>query len=168
MTLKFPDIKVKIGVKKEFNRKKTIVLIMGILAIAVIITAVCLIKYPKKLAVNQTGISSIGESSIGYIYDRGNDKAVLHFYQNDNKCSFTLSHFSSYFPIGNYKENENYFIMETDDGNNTYTFKKENGNLIFVADKSSAMPKYAYSEGAKPEFSVPDGAVYKKIASKKD
>ena len=58
----------------------------------------------------------------------------------DNKCSFTFSALSSYLGIGTYTIEDDFFVLNTDDGLYTYTFKIEGEDmdrLIFVADKSS-------------------------------
>lgn len=42
-----------------------------------------------------------------------------------------------------------------------YTFRKHGDNLVFVADKSTAMPKYKYNgANTEPIVCIPDGAVF--------
>ncbi len=45
----------------------------------------------------------------------------------------------------------------------TYTFKIDGSNLVFDAKRSTKMPNYAYSAGAKPQAPVEDGAVFKPV-----
>lgn len=98
-----------------------------------------------------------------YRFRTAYDTAGLSLSKTDNTGNFTYSIFSSYWAVGTYEDTGNYIILKTDDGQFKYTFKKENGRLKFVADKSSDMPKYAYSPGAKAKVCVPDGAVFEKV-----
>ena len=76
-----------------------------------------------------------------YVYEESDDvvKPIITLL-GDNKCSFTFSALSSYLGIGTYTIEDDFFVLNTDDGLYTYTFKIEGedmGRLIFVADKSS-------------------------------
>ena len=76
-----------------------------------------------------------------YVYEESDDvvKPIITLF-GDNKCSFTFSALSSYLGIGTYTIEDDFFVLNTDDGLYTYTFKIEGEDmdrLIFVADKSS-------------------------------
>ena len=76
-----------------------------------------------------------------YVYEESDDvvKPIITLL-GDNKCSFTFSALSSYLGIGTYTIEDDFFVLNTDDGLYTYTFKIEGEDmdrLIFVADKSS-------------------------------
>lgn len=101
-------------------------------------------------------------AEVVYQYKTDKDTATLHLSTDDKACSFSFSLLSSYLPIGTYEETNEILLMKSDDGEQKYTFRKENGKLIFVAAQSSEMPKYAYSSGAKAEVCVPDGAIFEK------
>lgn len=102
------------------------------------------------------------ESGVTYEYacKTDEDSAYITLTPATQEFSFTFSMFSSYWPRGTYEEDGEYIVMKTDDGKNKYTFKKESGSLVFVADKSSPMPEYRYSQDATPEVCLPDGAVF--------
>lgn len=101
------------------------------------------------------------ETNYLYVYLTENDSAYFSIVPDTKKCSFSLSRFSSYFGHGAYEENDNYIIMKTDDDKNTYTFRKQGSDLIFVANKSSEVPSFKYSENAEEKVCIPDGAVFK-------
>jgi hypothetical protein len=76
-----------------------------------------------------------------YIHEESDDvfKPSITLF-DDHKCSFTFSALSSYLGIGTYTIEDDFFVLNTDDGLYTYTFKIEGEDmdrLIFVADKSS-------------------------------
>ena len=76
-----------------------------------------------------------------YVYEESDDvvKPIITLF-DDTKCSFTFSALSSYLGIGTYTIEDDFFVLNTDDGLYTYTFKIEGEDmdrLIFVADKSS-------------------------------
>lgn len=77
-----------------------------------------------------------------------------------NRFQFTYSALSSYIAVGNYELTDNKLTLKTDDGNNTYVFNVKGNTFVFDASKSSEIPKYAYSSGAKAECPVPDGAIF--------
>lgn len=101
--------------------------------------------------------------SVGYIYESEKDTASLVLLPKEKKFTFMLSLFSSYLPVGTYEESGKYIILKTDDGNNTYTFKKKGENLVFLAEKSSPVPEYKY-DGAntKAVVCIPDKAEFAK------
>lgn len=106
---------------------------------------------------------SVGDSEdYYYIFqsDTG-DVSTLTLSPTGKRFSFTLSICSSYLPMGTYEEDDKYVILKTDDGKNKYTFEKDKGDLIFVAEKSSPVPKYKYN-GANTETipCIPDKAKY--------
>lgn len=109
---------------------------------------------------NMAGQSVTAE--VVYQYKSDKDTATLNLSTDDKACSFSFSLLSSYFPVGTYEETNEAIVMKSDDGKQKYTFRKENGKLIFVAAQSSEMPKYAYSSGAKAEVCVPDGAIFER------
>lgn len=98
-----------------------------------------------------------------YQFKSDNDTAGLSLSATDNKGSFSYSLFSSYMAYGAYEDDGKYIVLKTDDGQNIYTFKKTKDGLKFVAKKSSTLPSYRYSSGAKPEICLPDGAIFKKV-----
>ena len=76
-----------------------------------------------------------------YVCEESDDvfKPIITLF-GDNKCSFTFSALSSYLGIGTYTIEDDFFVLNTDDGLYTYTFKidgEDMDRLIFVADKSS-------------------------------
>lgn len=97
--------------------------------------------------------------SLAYRYSSEKDNATLFLEPQSKNFTFTYSLLSSYFAAGAYEEDNEFIKAHSDDGK-LYTFKKDNQNIVFVADKSSEMPSYAYSSGAKAEVCVPDGAVF--------
>lgn len=97
-----------------------------------------------------------------YRYESNNDMATLSLSATDNTGYFSYSILSDYMAYGNYEDDGTYIVLKTDDGKFKYTFKKENDTMKFVASKSSELPSYAYSSGAKAEICVPDGAVFAK------
>jgi len=69
--------------------------------------------------------------------------------KEDNQFVFSYSALSSYLPIGMYKINENYLIMDTDDGKYHYTFEiSEDGALIFKKEDSSAVSLGEIKDGS--------------------
>ncbi len=115
---------------------------------------------PNKIIVNSSGYPLV------YYYSSGKDHASLSLEPKSKKFSFAFSLLSSYFATGTYEENDEYIVAHTYDGQYTYTFKKVGQGLTFAADKSSQMPSFAYSSGAKAEVCVPDGAVFQLTESK--
>lgn len=115
---------------------------------------------PNKIIVNPLGYP------LGYYYSSGKDHASLSLEPKSKKFSFAFSLLSSYFATGTYEENDEYIVAHTDDDQYTYSFKKVGQGLTFAADKSSQMPSFAYSSGAKAEVCVPDGAVFQPTESK--
>lgn len=109
---------------------------------------------------NNAIIDSSGHSLV-YHCSSEKDKAALSLEPQSKSFTFTYSLLSSYFATGTYEEDDEFIIAHSDDGK-LYTFKKDNHNIIFVADKSSELPSYAYSSGAKAEVCVPDGAVFER------
>lgn len=77
-----------------------------------------------------------------------NDSAYITLSYETKRFSLSLSLLSSYAPDGTFEEDSEYITLYTDDGKNKYTFKKDGDNLIFIADMSSDVPKYKYSENA--------------------
>ena len=98
-----------------------------------------------------------------YEFKSGKDIAQLTLSTTNNEGSFRYSLLSSYMAYGTYENDGNYIILKTSDGKFKYTFKKGNGTMKFIASKSSTLPSYAYSSGAKAEVCVPDGAIFEKI-----
>ncbi len=99
-----------------------------------------------------------------YQYEGEIDRASLTL-TSDGKFSFSISMLSSYWPMGTYEESEHAIMLKTGDGKFSYTFRKDGNNLIFDGEKSSPMPKYAYSAGAKGTACVPDSAVFEETVS---
>ncbi len=98
-----------------------------------------------------------------YKFKSDKDMATLSISTTDNKGSFRYSLLSSYMAYGTYEDNGKYIVLTTNDGKFKYTFKKENDTIKFIANKSSKLPSYAYSSGAKAETCVPDGATFEKV-----
>lgn len=95
------------------------------------------------------------------------NSATLALEPQSKQFSFSFSLLSSYFAVGTYEEDSEFIIAHSDDGQNKYTFRKSGQDLIFIADKSSQMPAYAYSSLSKDEPCLIDGAVFK-ISETKD
>lgn len=159
--------------------KKPIFWIIVISILAVAIASVYLLMSPKqnqlKNNLKDSSISDVGGAedpeNIIISYDKAirrysysaNDNSLknaeLVLYEN-NECAFTYSALSSLLPFGKYEETTTHIVMKSDDGKQIYTFNKSGESLIFDAENSSTLPKYAYEAGAKPEVCVPDGAVF--------
>lgn len=123
-----------------------------------------LIRWLYLVAKNPTE-SSVGgvdapDGTLQYFYNRGKDQAYLSLNPETKSFSFTFSLFSSYIARGTYEDKGDYIVMKTDDSKNEYTFKKDDGTLIFVADKSSPMPEYKYSQDTTEEVCLYDGAIF--------
>ncbi len=74
---------------------------------------------------------------------------------------FSYSGYSSYLPRGFYVLTDTALTLCTDDGQNTYVFRRDGENFVFDADDSSPIPSYRYaSDAAYAECPVPDGAVF--------
>lgn len=114
----------------------------------------------KNATESTVGGADSPDETLQYTHKAGKDSAYISLTPETQEISFTFSMFSSYLPCGTYEEDGEYIVMKTDDGKNKYTFKKESGGLVFVADKSSPMPEYRYSQDATPEVCLPDGAVF--------
>ena len=95
-----------------------------------------------------------------YSHQGSNDFAKISLNTTTKRFSFSYSLFSSYLPSGTYEEYDEYIVMKTDDGKNTYTFKKDDDKLILDAFQSSPLPSYKYSTGGKEEPCLTDGAVF--------
>lgn len=173
--LAFGETGVKERVKGVLNYKKPAFWIIIVAIVACIITAVCLLTNPPT---NKGSDSNISETNVGgsiktndviinpsgyslvYHCSSEKDNATLSLEPQSKKFTFTYSLLSSYFAAGTYEEDNEFIVAHSDDGNYKYTFKKDGQNIVFVADKSSEMPSFAYSAGAKAETCVPDGAVF--------
>ncbi len=99
------------------------------------------------------------KSRYAYTNEQGDGATLL---LNDSKKTFqlSLSYYSSYLPHGSYTEEKDILTLSADDGKHTYVFRREGDNLIFLASKSSSMPKYSYGTGQSAQVCVPDGAVF--------
>lgn len=87
-------------------------------------------------------------------------KPTIVLSDQGNRFQFTYSALSSYIAVGNYELTDAELTLKTDDGNNTYVFDVEGNTFVFDVSKSSEIPKYTYSSGAKAECPVTDGAVF--------
>lgn len=115
----------------------------------------------SSIELGESGEMYVAEQT--YEYSSEKDTARLYLSTDDKQYLFQFSWLSSYAPYGAYEDDGNYIILKTDDGKNSYTFRKEGDSLVFIADRSSVMPSYAYSAGVEPEVCVPDGAAFKKL-----
>ena len=156
--LAFGEAGVKERVKSILNYKKPAFWIILVAFLAILVTAVCFLTDPVREKESDAPRSVA--SAYGYYYFSGKDSAYLSLMPDSERCSFSFSLLSSYFPVGTYTETDDSIVMTTDDGKDTYTFKKDGKNLIFDADRSSPMPSYSYSSAADAELCVPDGAVF--------
>lgn len=96
-----------------------------------------------------------------YSHKAENDTAYLSLSPENQSFSFSFSLLSSYAATGTYEEDHSYIILNTDDGKNKYTFKRDGDHLIFIADQSSAMPKFKYSASATEAIvCLPDQAIF--------
>lgn len=95
-----------------------------------------------------------------YSHKQSNDFAKISLNTETKRFSFSYSLFSSYWPSGTYEEYDEYIVMKTDDGKNTYIFKKDGDKLILDAFQSSPLPSYKYSTSEKEEQCLTDGAVF--------
>lgn len=128
--------------------------IIVVSVVALLIASVSLLKAPH---------GGTGSAGAAYLYTNGSgcDKASLTIDKESKEFNFCFSMLSSYRVQGKYQEIDDGIVCKTDDGENAYTFRKNsNGALVFMADRSSQMPSYAYASGAEPEICVPDGALF--------
>lgn len=78
-----------------------------------------------------------------------------------NRFQFTLSAYSSYFPVGTYELTDGTLTLRTDDGKKVYVFHQSEDGFVFDAARSSSIPQYKYSGNSNETQSpVPDGAVF--------
>ncbi len=94
-----------------------------------------------------------------YLYKATSDQAALSL-MADGTFGLSISRLSSYYPCGTYEQTQAAVVLKTDDGENTYIFRKDGENLIFDGEKSSPMPKFSYSAGAEATVCIPDSAVF--------
>lgn len=117
--------------------------------------AVAILKPPSDIT--DTITSGFNE----YTYLTEYDSSVLHLNPVTKHVFFSLSLYSSYICQGRYTEDENEIVITAEDMKHQYTFRKDGNNLVFVADKSTAMPKYKYNgANTEPIVCIPDGAVF--------
>lgn len=98
-----------------------------------------------------------------YIYKDSVDPMAPRFSlsPSTNQFQFTLSAFSSYFPVGTYELTEGTLTLRTDDGEKVYVFHQSEDGFVFDAAQSSKIPQYKYSGNSNETQSpVPDGAVF--------
>ena len=97
-----------------------------------------------------------------YTYRSEQDFATLYLDPDNKTFSLSLSMLSSYWPHGRYAETDGYIVCKTDDETeNTYTFRRENGTLVFVAGRSSKILLYRHKRtDKKADQFIPDGAVF--------
>ena len=107
-----------------------------------------------------------------YTYRSEQDFATLYLDPDNKTFSLSLSMLSSYWPHGRYAETDGYIVCKTDDETeNTYTFRRENGTLVFVAGRSSKILLYRHKRtDKKADQFIPDGAVFRQglFSSKTD
>lgn len=169
--LAFGEVGVKERVKSVLNYKRPSFWIIFVAVIASLAVAIVFLTNPKdseKGVVENVSLSDIGEELI-YEFNSDKNYAMLSLLTENKKCRFSLSVYSSdssCFPMGTYEETDEYLVMKADDGEGTYTFRKEGNDLVFVASKSSAVPSYVYLAGEKAETCIPDGAVFSLSDSK--
>lgn len=150
--LAFGEVCVKKRIERILRYRKPARNTILITGAVLVLTACFLLTNPKSQA----------EPEGTYTCVTDHDTAVLFLSAENQECSFSCSMLSSFFFTGTYLESGNHIILSSDDGKDTYTFRRKNDQLIFVADKSVAMPAFAYSSGAKQQACVPDGAVFRK------
>ncbi len=169
--LAFGELSIKKRIRSVLNYKKPS---FGIIIVALIVTialAIFFLTNPSEESISNFGGSDGPQSvhatidGVAYSYSciTEKDSAYISLVPETKKYFFSFSLFSSYYAMGTYEETDDEIIMKTDDGNYTYTFIKDQDNLIFDASNSSPMPKYAYSSGAKAEICLPDQAVFKML-----
>ena len=73
---------------------------------------------------------------------------------------FSLSSFSDYAVDGTFQDYSDKLVIVANDKAHHYTFRKQGDNLIFVADESTPVPEYRYSENSEPVVCIPDGAIF--------
>ena len=104
-------------------------------------------------------ISVLGEDK--YVYE-DHDSYMKPYFVVRAKQGFILSFssYSSYYASGTIEYSGNEMIMNSIDGKK-YVFEKSGDNYIFVADKSSEVPKFKEdATSTVPEACIPDGAVF--------
>ena len=116
----------------------------------------------------KTVLDAVEYNIIYVIYDSPDPVKTpgLVLYPDSGRATFSYSLLSSYLDMGTYVEDDEGITVNTDDGLNTWYFKKDGENLIFVASASSPIPSYRYSADEEPKVAVPDGAVFSKTTEK--
>lgn len=72
--------------------------------------------------------------------------------EKNGRFTFTFSAFSSYIARGFYETEEDRVLLQTQDDENRYVFKRRDGALIFMAEESSEIPSFNQ---------ISDGAVFR-------
>lgn len=84
--------------------------------------------------------------------------AALLLIPEEHRFQFAYSLLSSYIPTGIYEEQGDLLVMRTEyEPYDTYTFRKEEDTLVFLANQSAELP---FEREGKP--CVPDGAVFER------
>ena len=95
-----------------------------------------------------------------HFYNDEEDSSYISLTPSKKLYFFSLSLLSSTVPEGTYEEKDGYVTLYGEK-DTKYVFKREGMNLVFLEDKSSAVPKYKYSADAKEaKKCIPDKAVF--------
>ncbi len=132
--LAFGENNTKARIKNVLNYQKPSFKIILVSVIAVIIVFVGLMTNPIQ------HVLPVGTYKLENAQKALPPSVVLG---DEKQFVFHHSVLSSYLPIGSYKVSKDELILTTDDQRNIYIFKIVNGKLIFQADNSSEIPKYA-------------------------
>lgn len=120
-------------------------------------------KVKRVFEIRPDKVIEIPETPSEYRCASEKDFAYLMLDPPNKEFVFVFSMLSSHIAVGTYVEDDEYLVARTKDGKETYTFKKTAEGLAFAADRSSEVPYFAYTPGAKGEVCVPDGAVFRPV-----
>ena len=117
-------------------------------------------EFVKLLHTPESIDSGITEGYTSYSYITDKDSAYISLNHETKGAFFSISSFNDYVVDGTFQDYSDKLVIVANDKALHYTFRKQGDNLTFVADESSAMPEYRYSETSEPEICIPDGAAF--------
>lgn len=109
-------------------------------------------------------ITKISTAVYGFLSSPDPVRPTLRLTSGLQIFNFSWSGYSSYIAVGKYREENGKLILSTSDGLYTYVFEAVGERYKFLADESSPIPKYKYSQNGAEQSPVPDGAMFEPIA----
>ena len=125
-------------------------------------TVVTLLHSPAEMSA-----SSIAHSVNSYSYFSEYDSSYISLNPDTKDIFFSISRLSDYIVDGTYQDYEDKIVIVANDKAHHYTFRKQDENLVFVADESSPVPGYSYQSDSEPEVCIPDGAIFEYNSTEK-